>query len=84
MRKPITITVPTAVEISPEQVDRILRIRLHELAEGCYWEGGVLMEHYADHPHNGDAITRSYEGPNRTTIILALGLTRELWPQSGS
>jgi hypothetical protein len=60
------------VHLNPEEVDKAFQHRLEELTANCHEERGQLIEHYDDHPHNGDAMYRPFQGTHiEAQIILA-------------
>ena len=72
-----SVTVPLAVDLSPQQVDEIFRMRLEELTKDCRMDtDGRLIQVVGIHPHNGENIEESFKGDivDMTLIYGVLGL----------
>ena len=76
------LAVPTTqtMMLSPEQVNKILILRLHEIVDRCFLANGKLMQVVGYHPHNGDDVEEEWTGPlkKRRQILAAMTLLKEL------
>ena len=85
-RQLLKVTVPLTVDLSPQQVEEIFRMRLDELTRGCRMDtNGRLLQVVGTHPHNGEDVEEPFNGSlvDTTLIYGALALRQALKDHDG-